>query len=704
MRLLWLPLLVAVVAAAPLAAQQEPRVVRGLSFEGNHALDALTLETAIATPKSGYFARQWWLRWLGLGEKRYFDEVEFRRDVVRLVLLYRQSGYMDVAVDTVVRRSARDVWVTFRIVEGEPVRVTRIDIQGLDSVTYDLKKLRRELPLHVGDAFDRYLFQASADTIASRLRNRGFPYTQVLRNFDSDAAAHTAQVTFDVEPGPHARIGDVLVQGLERIDTATVLRVLSVRPGDAFRQDQFYQSQRDLYGLGVFRAASVGVMDTAPRSPDDSLVRVLVRVVEGPRHGIRFGVGYGSVDCFRVQTGWVARNFLGGARSLDVSGRVSKIGVGYPLNAGFKDKRNDVCGTLKEDDNSDTLNYSAGVTLTQPAFLSPRHAASVGLFAERRSEFQAYTRQAIGANLALTLNARRNIPVTLGYTISVGQTTANPASFCVRFRVCADSDQAILSARRRFAAVTVTAVRDRVNSILDPTEGSLATLSVGHTSRAVGSDPFYEFNRGELEISKYYPLGRRGTFAWRVRGGTILPQSITLSGQRVQLVPPDQRFYAGGPNSVRGYGRNELGPRVYVTDSIVISGPDTTILPDRVHPEPTGGNTVFVMNAELRFATPLFPQRMRVGLFVDAGQVWERGQEAVTLQSLRVTPGVGLRFTTPLGPVRLDAAYKNYADEPGPLLYNNGTTLTQIRPSYSVAKPSSFWRRIVFQFAVGQAF
>src|SRR5256885_16820134 len=92
------------------------------------------------------WARQWWLRWLGLGEKRTFDELEFRRDVVRLVLLYRQSGYMDVAVDTAVRRTTKDVWVTFRITEGEPVRVTRIDINGLDSVAYEVKKQRRELP------------------------------------------------------------------------------------------------------------------------------------------------------------------------------------------------------------------------------------------------------------------------------------------------------------------------------------------------------------------------------------------------------------------------------------------------------------------------------------------------------------------------------------------------------------------------------
>src|SRR5881396_2237972 len=129
--------LVAVLAAAPLplAAQQEQRVVRGLSFDGNKAIDSYTLSTAIATSNSSFFASVWWLRWIGfLGEKRSFNELEFRRDVVRLLLLYRQSGYMDAVIDTIVRREDRDVYVTFRIYEGEPVRLTRLDILGFDSV------------------------------------------------------------------------------------------------------------------------------------------------------------------------------------------------------------------------------------------------------------------------------------------------------------------------------------------------------------------------------------------------------------------------------------------------------------------------------------------------------------------------------------------------------------------------------------------
>src|SRR2546425_1262627 len=129
--------LVAVLAAAPLplATQQEQRVVRGLSFDGNKAIDDYTLSTAIATSNSSFFASVWWLRWIGfLGEKRYFNELEFRRDVVRLLLLYRQSGYMSAVIDTLVRRDGNDVFIRFRIMEGDPVRLERLRITRVGGI------------------------------------------------------------------------------------------------------------------------------------------------------------------------------------------------------------------------------------------------------------------------------------------------------------------------------------------------------------------------------------------------------------------------------------------------------------------------------------------------------------------------------------------------------------------------------------------
>src|SRR3989442_461557 len=129
--------LVAVLAAAPLplAAQQEQRVVRGLSFDGNRAIDNYTLSTAIATSNSSFFASVWWLRWMGfLGEKRYFNELEFRRDVVRLLLLYRQSGYMNAVIDTPGRPDGNQPRIRLPNMDGDPVRLERLEITGLDDI------------------------------------------------------------------------------------------------------------------------------------------------------------------------------------------------------------------------------------------------------------------------------------------------------------------------------------------------------------------------------------------------------------------------------------------------------------------------------------------------------------------------------------------------------------------------------------------
>src|SRR5438094_8719817 len=512
---------------------------------------------------------------------------------------------MNAAVDTSVLRTARDVYATFRIHEGEPVRVARLDVRGLDSI-FNVAKLKRALPLQVGDPFNRFLMQASADTIVARLRNGGYPYAEVLRNFDSEAGILKAEVELDVQPGPRMRVGQVDIRGLRDVDTGTVRRVSSVRPGSVFKQDALYQTQRDLYGIGVFNSVNVFLADSiAPQTrATASTVRVLVHVAEGPRHQLRFGGGYGSVECFRVQSGWAAHDFLGGARTLDLSARASKLGGTPKGSTGLDQFCNPFGGTWT----FDTLNYSVGLTLRQPAFLSRRNVGTLGLLVERHSEFTVFTREAIGGNADLTLNTRSPLPVTVGYSYSFGRTQANAGVYCSVFRVCDPTSQEFLRKKHGFGAASVTILRDRVNNVLDPTEGSIATVNLVHASRLIGSDSAYEFNRGEFEVAKYYPIGRRSVFAWRVRGGTILPRKLTIAAQKVAYV----------------------------------------------------------------------------------------------------TPGAGVRFTTPLGPVRIDVAYNGYATERGPLLYqtsDTASTITQIRPSYPpVRAAKTFWQKFVLQFAVGQAF
>ena len=692
----------------PLAAQVEPeRVVRKLDFVGNHAIDDYTLTTVIATTKSSWFATSWWVRWLGLGAKRYFDALEFRRDVVRLILYYRQSGYMQAVVDTSVQRTPRDVYITFRIFEGEPVRVRRFDVSGIAGIVNE-RPLHRAMPLKVGDPFNRFLMQASADTLAAWLRNRGFPYVQVLRNFDAEAGDLAADISFEAVPGPFIRIGDVGVEGLRRVDTTTVLRMLSVHPGDIYREDLLYRSQRDLYGAGMFRAATVSLRDSTPPADGDSTADLVVRVAEGPRQRVGLGAGYGSLDCFRAQGGWSSYGFLGDARVLNLSARLSKIGVGAPLDLGFKKSQRSLCFPLFQDTTSDTLNYNVALTLLQPTFLSPRHSASIGVFAERRSEVFTYTRIQVGTNVGVTFNARRRVPLGLAYGYSVGRTDATDANFCSVFNVCDDSTLTSLRNAHPFASLTLTAAQRTEDFTLDPTRGGHVGITLLHASRLLGSDKLYEFNRGEIEVARYIPFGRYGVLAWRVHAGALFPARITFSpGQSALFVPPDQRFYAGGPNSVRGYAANGLGPQVYVVDTATVK--DTSIINgDTVYNQArrvaTGGNSLVLANAEIRVRSPVWPDRVRLAAFVDVGQVYRNQNEIFSFQALRITPGAGVRVTTPLGPVRVDVAYNGYDFENGVLKLQSGTTLTDYRPNYQPKRSASFFRRLTLQFAIGQAF
>jgi outer membrane protein insertion porin family/translocation and assembly module TamA len=702
-------LLTAVVAVArPAGAQAPPqRVVRQLEFRGNHALDDLTLKSFIATSESSWAARYWWIRWLGVGEKHYLDETELRRDVVRVILIYRQAGYMDVTVDTLVRRDPANAFVTFVVYEGEPVRVRRIDLVGVDTLL-DVARLRRDLPLQVGDPFNRALFQASADTITALLRHRGYPYADVLRSFDADATSLVAEVTLEAVPGPRMRIGEVRVEGLERVSLGTVRRLVPMRGGEWYSDVSLTRAQRELYDLGVFRYVDVQLVDSGPpEAPADTAVSVLIRLAEGKRHRVRAGLGYATEECVRAQAGWTMGNFLGGGRTLDVGARAGMIGVGYPT--GGLGIGGGLCGSLLDDFTADTMTYSLGASVRQIGFPGLSHATSVGLFTERRAEPRAYVREAHGVNLGVTFNVRTRGPVAVAYSYSLGSTQAPAGVYCSVFQACTEEDQAFLSQERPFAGIAVTAVRRRTDAVLDPSIGSLASATWLTSTPTLGSDPFYSFNRGEASFASYYRVGRRSVLAWRVWGGAILKRIVQTTSDTARYVPPEHRFYAGGPNSVRGFSPNELGPLVYVTrdttrfDSTAAAQGDT-IYSD-VRASPTGGSSALVANLELRVPAPVFTSRMHLTFFVDVGQVWDEAQGLYfSLGDLRVTPGVGLRFSTPLGPVRIEAGYNGYAREVGPLYFETDSSIVRIRESYSTPRPTSFFRRLTLQFAVGPTF
>jgi outer membrane protein assembly factor BamA len=191
--------------------------------------------------------------------------------------------------------------------------------------------------------------------------------------------------------------------------------------------------------------------------------------------------------------------------------------------------------------------------------------------------------------------------------------------------------------------------------------------------------------------------------SWHVRGGAIFAPTVSVASERGSFIPPEHRFYAGGPNDVRGFERNELGPVVYVVSKGAVDSAAAemeSIDPDEVQVSATGGNALAIGNIELRVPSPIFGPRLRLAAFVDAGGAWQRGAGDPVI---RVTPGVGLRVNTPLGPARLDIAYNPYRLQAGPLFqFDTDGELTPVpgQERYVLDRDGRF----TYHFAVGQPF
>jgi outer membrane protein assembly factor BamA len=689
-----------VCAAAPLTAQ-ETLVVRKLAFEGNKAIDDVTLAAAIQTTGSSWFATFPVIRWVGLGEKRRLNEKDLERDVERLHLLYRINGYLEVKVDTLIHRTDKDAYITFRIVEGPPIRVVRLDIVGLDSLPKEAR-ITRDLPLRVGDAFSRSLLRVAADTLTNRLRDRGYPAAAVfLAKRQVDSAAQRAELDLTVETGPKAAIGQVDIEGVGSRDSAFVLSLLATHSGRSFNQSELLRSQRNIASSDLYRFASVEI-DTARMGASLDSVPLLIRLVPSAKHKVSTAAGYGTDDCFRTEAGYTIRNPWGVGRVLEFAGRLSKIGVGAPLDWGFENGF--PCSRLKADSiGSSKLNYSASVALRRPAFLSPDNNLAVAVFAERRSEFAVYSRQEIGGNIVLVHQTAKRIPVTLGYRLSYGSTDANDVNFCAYFNACNAEDIAVLKQPMRQGVISLGVARLRVNNLLDPTRGSTIGFQVSQSGKLTLSEELQRFTSLGGDAALYYPVTSSVTAAFRVRGGMLFSPPIDLSTSSFRYVPPEQRFYAGGPNDVRGYDRNELGPVVYVVLDTTLA-PDTTnggasYDPASVQISPTGGDRTLIANLELRFPSPIFTSRMRLVAFVDGGSVWAQSSHEPVL--FRITPGAGLRIATPLGPARFDVAYNGYG-YPAGALYASLPDGTLIIVASNYVKPRS--PGFTFHFAIGQAF
>lgn len=679
--------------SAPLPARGQEvegvRVVRNVKFHGNQAIDEKTLRASIATHQAPLFYRLSLTRWLGLGDAPAFDALELRRDVLRIQALYGVHGFPHAQVDTTLRRRNDDVDITFRITEGEPIVVDSVRLVGggLDTLA-DVPALRKLLPLQAGNPFDRIAFQTSVAVLEAWLRNRGHSFARVTGGFQAsmENPPRSVLVTLTAEPGPRARIASIEVEGTDAIDDRVVLKTLMVEEGQIFSDSALHEGMMNLQRTELFRQVRVRLVDSVPSNPNDTLVTVTVRaqLAEYPLRRARVSAGYGTLDCLRAMGSVDLFNFSGEGRRLEFRARTSKLGVDPLINS--------MCRQLQEEDPSRLkVNYNFAVTLQDPLLSWNKTTGMATLFLERHSEFGAYLREAVGGEIALTRQIATDLPLEGAYSFSYGRTLATPATFCALLNVCSLDDQAIFGARRRRSVVSFQLVRDRSNSINDPTDGTTLVTEVRVSPALLGSNEFMRFLRVTAGYTAHVPIGSSPgrVFNWRVRLGTVFAPTVHLPSGPRQYVPPDERLFAGGSTTVRGFSENQLGPVVRVVN------PDSTI-----QTSATGGTFMALTNVEARFPLRLLGVQLFGALFVDAGMVTERGD--ISLGEVRVTPGAGLRMPSLLGPIRLDLGFNPHPSRAGPLYRLEGNELTLVDPEFR--PKTNLIDRFQLHLSIGQAF
>ncbi len=737
--------------ATTATAQRRPEIgcdspndleVRTLKFTGNHTHAEYNLERGIATTASS-----WWRRTFRVfGQKYCLDSLAaLVEDSARLDYHYRRTGFPDVRVKPVIRPlGSQRVAVEYHITEGKPMMMDSVSVVWEPVAVNDSTQFTAGLPVKAGDRFDITVLEAGRDTIRRRLLNRGYPQAEVLRNFDQFPSQYRATVQYVVIPGPKSWIGEIVIPtpipaspgGRPRISTDRVRAVLGVSAGDLYNESALERSGRGLFDTEAFRTVRVKVDSNSLTDAADSLVTVNVALSEAQLLATRASVGWANLDCLRAQVNHTNFNFWG-LRRLDLNARVSKVGTSPPT-----DWASGLCTReLLDDEVSDTLNYYLGASISQAALFGLRIVPTLSVYSERRSEFKAYLRVTpIGVIASVQQGVGSQLPMTWSYQMEYGRTAAQPAFFCAVFNVCEAEVRERLERYTRSAVVGWSATRSRVNSITNPAEGTVLRLDLRHASPVVGSNKDAGFNRAAFDATYYRPA-MSGTFVARLRAGTVLGSRLNLTGSTPTFIPLQERLYAGGPNSVRGYRQNEMGPAIYIPngfDSTAVPGhdslqfwrADTSKVSERT--VPTGGDNVIVANLELRLRSPAYPELVQYALFVDAGQVWNRGRAGtgVNFADIRVTPGVGLRVFTPVGPIRVDVGYNPYRRPAGPAYVTDpsgnlicvspentlrvrkaedGNPAKQIDEgdcpaTYVPRRGERFWNRMTFQFSIGQPF
>ena len=611
--------------------EEAPVRVAHLKFTGIKAVKEGQLRSVLATMQSSR------LPW---GAKHYFTRQQFEADLKRIVAFYRDRGYPDATVksfDVKLNQKQDAADITIHVDEGRPVVVEQIEFNGLDVLPpAHLKALESRIPLKKGSPLDRALAQTTRETVLDEIKDHGYAYASVRLTERPGSNDHARILTIAATPGVLARYGPIDIVGNSSVSDNVVRRQLTYRPGWRYRLSQIQESQRKLYALETFRFANIEPEVKEGEQPE--LVPTKITLVEGKHRKVNFGLGYGSEEKARANIDWRHVNFFGGARTMQILGRYSSLDRG--VRANFK----------------------------QPAIFGPRYGLLVSGQTWHNDE-PAYTLDTNGGSVTVERPLARPGPYSQRLA-----TTFMSVKYTNEFERYSISDEALKdlsfrdelialgldprtgSGRGTLSSLSFDIRRGTAESQINARTGYVASAHLEQAGKFLGGT--YSYWDTALEGRGYLSLGQRALIAVRAHVG-----SIDARGNPDLNVPFFKRYFLGGASSLRGWGRFEVSP---------LSGSGL----------PIGGSTLLETSAELR--VPVWGNLTGVA-FVDAGNVWTNAWD-FNLNDLRYDVGPGLRYNTPIGPIRVDLGFQL---NPIPGLLVNG-------------KPEP--RHFRVHFSIGQAF
>lgn len=698
----------------PVSAQDraEPEVVE-ITFTGVERFSEGELTRAILTEATSCrtFAFVFPLPFCPLTDwgfahsRKYLARDELPLDMLRLQLFYRQRGFREATVDTVVERKNGKARITFLVDEGDPTVIRVFDVVGTEDIMSS-GRVAELLNIGAGTPLDLSRLAIGEGRLTEELRALGYVNATVLRDYFVPRGTREAEVTLRVETGPRVRIGEVRIEGSGEVGDDIIRSLLSFESGDVFRDGQIIASQRRLYNLEAIQFATV----TSERRTDtDTLIDLRILVAPAPKRTLAIGFGMETDECGQVQAQLTNRNFLGQGRVLRLTTRVSNL-FADQLEGDFP------CTDVSPDEVFQELNFRAEVAFEQPVFRGGKNSLRATIYAEEETVPDLFVRTSTGGELAFTHRFSPSLALTAFVSpelTSFGEQSAD-IYFCVNFGVCDPEDISVLSERRWLSPLGLLWALDRTDGRFSPSRGFYLAAEFEHAGRITGSD--YRYVRTSFEAAVFKRLMRSTVLASHIRFGSInalASQTFGAVGATDEIIHPRKRFFAGGAESVRGFGANLLGPTVLVFDAAdecpdqdldaCVDGLTTRALDER----PSGGNAVLEGSLELRAKVG---DRWTVVGFVDVGQVWRSLSDR---EDFVATPGVGVRFRSPIGPLRLDLGYdpSGPSDLPVVAVLEGGDILKLNRTvrfdPFTFDDPGlllEFARRLQVQVSIGEAF